>query len=252
MDELLKASKKAVIVANGPSLKDVPNEWLAKYTTFASNRVFLKEGFQPDYLAVFDIKMVYVCKLVNDILPSAHAAKHVYFSEDSWQYVEPVMGKKWNNVSILHWRNFQDDDGRILPIFSTNPLEAIVSGGTVTYGLMQLAAWKGYTELLCVGLDHSFTGPRGDHFSEEYNAPVKIPYERDYPTDIDGMLTLKEEFGTWIFSERHYQAKTEGFYKVAAAYYENMGGSIYNLTPESKLDVFPIMSIEEYEKRHGK
>ncbi len=250
---MVKSSKvsKAVIVCNGPSLEDIPNEWLEKYPTFASNRIFLKEGFQPDYLAIFDLKMVFTCKLVEDILPSAHAAKHVYFSEDAWPYIEPVMGKKWNNVSILHWKNFHSEDGTLLPVFSSSPLINIVSGGTVTYGLMQLAAWKGYNHLLCVGLDHSFTGPRGDHFSDEYNEPVNIPYAVDYPSDVDEILKTNRECGTWVFSERHYQVKTEGFYKVARSYYKNLGGQIYNLTPDSKLDVFPIMSIEEYEKQYG-
>ena len=38
-----------LIIGNGPSLNDVPLEFLHKYPSFGTNRIYLKEGFTPTY-----------------------------------------------------------------------------------------------------------------------------------------------------------------------------------------------------------
>ena len=40
-----------LIIGNGPSLKDVPIEFLHKYPTFGTNRIYLMDGFEPTYYA---------------------------------------------------------------------------------------------------------------------------------------------------------------------------------------------------------
>ena len=58
--------RTCLIVGNGPSLKDVPNTFLAKYPTFGSNRCYLK--FLPDYYASVNPLVIHQCKReINDM-----------------------------------------------------------------------------------------------------------------------------------------------------------------------------------------
>lgn len=230
--------KTAVIVCNGPSLADVPNEWLDKYTTFGCNRVFLKEGFIPTYLSIFDVKMVFNANSRDEAYNALQASEEGFISSDVGAYFHDAQMKKPDNVRVFNWKNLMSDDGRYLSAFSMNPENVVNSGGSVTYVNMQIAWWKGFRRLLCVGLDHNFTGPRGDHFTTEYNAGVGIPY-------AEGNSTPGEGAGNWFWNSEHFYEKTAAFYKVARQQFK---GEIYNLTPESALDpeILPIGSIDEW------
>ena len=230
--------KTAVIVCNGPSLADVPNDWLAQYTTYGANRVFLKEGFIATYLSVFDIKMVYKRESLDAVVEAFKHVKEGYVSPDVGRYFIDAQIKKPDNVRVFNWKNLTDEAGRYLAAFSLNPEHVVNSGGTVTYVNMQIAWWHGYRRLLCVGLDHNFTGPRGDHFTPDYNEGVGIPYAKGNKNSGMGA-------GKWYWNSKRYYEKTEAFYKIARAQFK---GEIYNLTPDTKLDseIFPVGSIDEW------
>lgn len=233
----------AVIVCNGPSLEDVPNEWLAKYTTFGANRIHLKEGFTPDFLSVFDIKMVHTPQLIEEIWPMMTTVRETYISVDVALYLAKVKDVRPDNIKVLTWKNIVDDEGQLMPGFSNDPMTLILSGGTITYVNIQLARWWGFKRLLMVGLDHNFTGPRGDHFHEDYNEGVGIPY-------AEGNLNKNKAevggAGNWYWNDETFYAKTRAFYIVASKHFETFGGEIINCTPDTKLDVFPVDTWENW------
>jgi len=72
-------SDTAVVICNGPSLADVPNDWLSKFTTFGANRVFLK--YSPDILTILDLKMVHNKLLQKEAQVGAAKSKEVFLSE---------------------------------------------------------------------------------------------------------------------------------------------------------------------------
>ena len=227
--------ERAVVIANGPSLKNVPNEWLDRFTTFGSNRVFLK--YIPTYLAIVDVKMVWTAKLRKEAWKVFPQCKGVFLSDDvATFFKEPLPA----NVTVSPWRNYYDDDKKLMPVFSAQPDKALVSGGTVTYVLFQLALWKGYKDLLIVGLNHTFRDPRGDHFDPKYNEDVGIPYERENTEDYG------RGPGKWFWSEEGFVLKTNGFYGVALEHFTKLGGSIINCTPDTKCPVFPIRDWRDY------
>ena len=216
--------KTCVIVANGPSLADVPNEWLHKYTTFASNRVFVKEGFNPTYLSIIDPIMTATPDLAQDVWPMMNAVEELYLSQETAKAFEKLP----SNTTVLPCIRLEEN-GRTWVTFSKDPTVATIVGHTVTYVMMQIAVWKGYERLLCVGLDHSFGGPRGDHVTKDYNKPG---------------LNYVQDWKNW------YQV-TRVYYAIARGYLESIGGEIINLTPDTKLDVFPIDTWENYEPEGG-
>ena len=235
--------KTAVIVANGPSLADVPNEWLEKYTTFAANRVHLKEGFLPTYLSIFDVKMVHTPELIDEVWPTMLAVKECYVSRDVALYLAQERDERPDNMKVLEWKNLVGDDGKLVLAFSNDPMQLIVSGGTITYVNIQLARWWGFDRLLIVGLDHDFSGPRGDHFHEDYNKGVGIPYAEG---NLDREKSKDGGAGNWFWDENMFYSKTRAFYAIASKQFETFGGEIINCTPDTKLDVFPVDTWENY------
>ena len=44
----------ALVIGNGPSLNDVPLEFLTRYKSFGTNRIYLLDGFTPTYYVAVD------------------------------------------------------------------------------------------------------------------------------------------------------------------------------------------------------
>ena len=229
-------SDTAVVICNGPSLADVPNDWLSKFTTFGANRVFLK--YSPDILTILDLKMVHNKLLQKEAQVGAAKSKEVFLSEVAAER----MGVP-ENATVLRWFNSTDAEGNLLPHFSVNPpASTLISGGTVTYGMLQLAFWKGFRKILIVGLNHTFRDPRGDHFTSEYNEQVRIPYERENVVPGE----YESSPGKWFWSEDNFVRKTDFFYQAAKTVFEQHGGEIINCTPDTKCKVFRVDDWRNY------
>ena len=209
-----------VIVANGPSLADVPNEWLHKYTTFAANRVYLKEGFNPTYLSILDPIMTATEELRQDVWPMMNEVDECYLSQDSAMTFRDIP----DNTTVLPCIRVKNGQGMTWLTFSKDPTIATIVGHTVTYAMMQVAVWKGFKRLLCVGLDHNFGRSEGDHFSVDYNKPD---------------LNYDQVWVNWYKIVRVY-------YGIARGYVESIGGEIINCTPKTDLDVFSIDTWENW------
>ena len=135
-----------VAIANGPSLADVPNEFLESYITFGVNKIWLK-GFAPTYYAATDPIM--------------------------GQYTIPIMNMRCREYFVLdrvckhqsglcRIRPVNDDRG---VVFSYDPLKWIsTKNGTVMFTVLHIAYLMGFTTVLLVGLDHS----GNEHFHPSY------------------------------------------------------------------------------------
>lgn len=235
--------KTCLVVANGPSLAEVPNSFLEKYTTFASNRIFLKEDFQPTYLTVVDPIQMRTPFLIKPIAACARGCKRWFISSDIYRLLAMFgLALTAPNISYLNWQNLKDDEGNVVVAFSDDPTQLVISGGTVTYVNMQLAFYMGFRRILLVGLDHDFLSSRGSHFHPDYNPGIQYK-ERSSSWNAEGSI-FDDEIE---FSQEGYCRKTEYFYRYAAAYFAEHGGEIINLTPKTALNTYPIMSVEEYE-----
>ena len=143
----------AVLIGNGPSLRNVPIQFLKNHITFGSNRVYL--FYEPTYYAVID--ELVVKNNFNDI----QALKCTKFVPE---------GK----LNGYHLRSL-DKTG-----FSYDITQGVWEGFTISYILLQLAYYMGFQTVLCVGLDHQyvyngkrkekqlFVGSDPNHFSPDY------------------------------------------------------------------------------------
>ena len=198
-----------VVIGNGPSLKDVPVDFLNKYPTFGSNRVYLL--FHPTY---------YAC--VNPLVLEQFADE---IAQIDYQAKFTRLGYGIPNSFPLQ--------SLILPCFSREPWLGVYEGFTVTYVLLQLAFFMGYKTVLLVGVDHRFEvsgspneqvvsqGADVNHFDPAYfGAGVK-----------------------WNLPDLERSARAYGMAKTV---FDNAGRKIVNLTPNTALDVFEKGELKDY------
>jgi hypothetical protein len=154
-----------VIIGNGPSLNRTDLSLLANETTFGLNRIYLmyeRLGFVPTYHVVVNALVVEQCA-------------------DELLRVPSPLFSTWPNRSHLASRSDAVFLQKVVgPLFSLDPRRGIWEGATVTYVAMQLAYFMGFSEVVLIGVDHSFatkgpahevvtsTGADPNHFDPGY------------------------------------------------------------------------------------
>lgn len=202
-----------VIIGNGPSLKSVPNSFLEKYTTFGSNRIYLKAGFTPTYYVAVNPLVIEQC--LDDIAEMDCSGKFI-----ASDYADRVPG----SFPLF---------SKPIPHFSMHPGVGIYEGHTVTYVAQQIAFFMGYKTALLVGVDHryEFTGAPNQEVISLGNDPNHFH---------DGY------FGEGFRWHNPDLAMSERAYRMARTAFEARGRRIINLTQDSALEVFERQSLEEW------
>jgi len=188
-----------IVIGNGPSLKDVSNEYLVTHHTFGSNRVYLK------YVPTF-----FVC--VNPL----------------------VIQQNWVDIASMNTEKFVREGSEIddayelhpisLPMFSYNPYKWLYEGHTVTFVSLQLAFFMGFHKVILVGVDHryKFEGKPNEERLMEDDDPNHFD-----PEYFKGMKWHNPDL-----------RRSEEAYMMAKEAYESDGREIINITRDSALEVF--------------
>jgi hypothetical protein len=194
--------KTCLIIGNGPSLADIPNEFLAKYPTFGSNRVYLK--YTPDYYAFCD--PLWIEHYIDEITKLECIEKWI-----RWEFAHLIpKAIPINNKAARRE-------------FSFEPRKWLHDGCTVTFVHLQLAFYHGFERVGLIGVDHHY-GYEGDPATLQKGKEA-AHFTPDY---YDDHVTY------W----RPNLERTTFSYKLARKAYEDAGRKVINLTPGSKLDVF--------------
>src|SRR6476660_2634480 len=136
----LHAGKRCFIVGNGPSLRQTDLSLLRNEITFGSNRIYLHGDFRPTY---------YVCS--NDLVVQQCAAdiekvsmpKFIgWHHRDSIRFTDDMVFL-WTRCGLRSW-------------FFTDLTEGCWEGSTVTMVAIQLAYYMGFSEVILIGVDHSY------------------------------------------------------------------------------------------------
>jgi hypothetical protein len=195
-----------IVVGNGPSLRNVPDEFLCTYPTFGTNRIYLR--FTPDYYVAINPLVIDNNRDEIDLLMCP-------------RFIRGGMGLG----------GYQLQRSSIAP-FSFEPLKWVHEGWTVTYVCLQLAYWMGFTTVLLVGVDHRYT------FNGKPNEKRRM--EGDDPNHFDPDYFRGQEWNNPDL------ARSEDYYEIARDVYAQAGRRIVNLTEGSALDVFEKGTIAEW------
>ncbi len=206
----LHKDETCLIIGNGPSLRNVPLDFLRKYKSFGTNRIYLLDGFTPNYY----------CS-VNPLVIQQ-------FSEDIAQIDAPKFlpaGYCFDDTCLP-----LNSSGIVM--FSQDASEWIYEGHTVTFVCMQIAFYMGFKTVLLVGVDHSFVfdGRPNEQRVMEGNDPNHF-----HPDYFRGRSWNNPDL-----------VRSEHAYKLARAAYEAHGGRIINLTPGTKEKVFEKGDLNDW------
>jgi len=211
------AGQRCVIVGNGPSLKTMDLSPLRSELTFGLNRgylLFRKLGFDTTYQVAINVHVVE-------------------------QFADEILAEPSTTFVSWHARGFLPRGHRAIltrplpgPRFSTNPAHGIWGGATVTFAALQLAYHLGFSEVVLIGVDHSFTtsGP----------AHRLITSTGDDPNHFDPTY-----FGKGVRWELPNLPLSEVAYRLARQAYEAAGRRIVDATVGGKLTVFPKARLDE-------
>ncbi len=214
------AGERCVIIGNGPSLNKMDLSLLKDEITFGLNRIYLGfDGwdFRPDYFVS-----------VNSLVLEQHAE----------EILEHIQAPKFISYHGLPYFPTDRDDVIFLqsldePIFSRQPSQGVWEGYTVTYVAMQMAYYLGFSEVILIGVDHSFVdqGPA--------NTEVVSKGE-------DQNHFAKDYFGKgarWHLPDLH---NSEMAYRLANFVYRSDNRQILDATVNGKLTVFPKVNYQEH------
>ncbi len=214
--------ERCFIIGNGPSLKSEDLERLKGEITFASNKIykiFDKTTWRPTFYMVVDpIVIEENVKDINLVKAKTKFTLKVY--------------KHLFNADIYFNNNLHKNKRGN---FSTNIMESLYSSGSVSYHLLQIAHYMGFSEVYLLGHDYNFKGA--------------ISKTKDL-SFLD-----KEDNSQHYFSEDYIradekkpgQAPEEIYIGMEKAKFvcEKSGKKIYNATRVSYLDVFETRDYDD-------
>jgi hypothetical protein len=206
-----------VIIGNGPSLNQTDLGLLAGERTFGLNRIYLmaeRLGKPPDFHVVVNALVVEQC------------------ADDLVQVPSPLF-TTWPNRRALQVHPDAVFLQRVVgPLFSLDPRRGIWEGATVTYVAMQLAYFMGFTEVLLVGVDHSF--------STQGPAHKVVTSQGADPNHFDPAY-----FGRGFRWQLPDLETSEIAYRLARRAFEADGRRIVDCTVGGALTVFPKADLGE-------
>lgn len=224
-------NNRAFVVATGPSLRVEDLELIKGNISFSCNKIYLAyelTDWRPEYYSVID-------RLV------AQNYSEVVSTLDSVKFFAGLTKQYFKNTDGIYWLKDLPSpviDGKRQSMFSTDIFNGTYGGYTVVYTLMQVAYFMGIKELFLLGLDFSFdksaTTGRITSAGEEIlvqNAEVNH-FHKDY----------RKKGEEWTIPRLDIQYDA---FRCAKETFEKDGRKIFNASRQTKLDVFPLVSLED-------
>lgn len=227
--EQYKGRKRCFLIGNGPSLNETDLAVLKDEVTFAVNGFFLKAAdleWKPTFYVVEDHLVAEDrASWINDFkgpikLFPAYLGYMFEASEDTIFYNHRP------RKSYPHGFDFSMEADKIT-----------YTGCTVTFSMMQLAAYLGFEEIYLIGVDASYAIPEDAKESKDYGVGV-LDMKSDDPNHFD-----PNYFGKGFRWHDPQVDKMIEAYAEARRTLEGTGQMIYNAGIGGQLEVFERRSF---------
>lgn len=224
--------RSCFIIGNGPSLRaeDLEKISAAGYVCFASNKIYKIYGitdWRPDYYACIDDDVFN--QNLQEILSEIECPKflHKRMKKAVARY-NRVMSDSANDIHYCsyRWRN----PPRFYPQVANT-----LSGGSVTFTLIELAWMMGFRDMYIIGCDHFYNA-----FTNIRDGQQKL--SSDSSTSNDYFIKNYMKPGE-IMRVGNLDRLTGG-YVIARNYVERHGGRIRNATRGGYLEVFERVDLD--------
>lgn len=219
--------QRCFILGNGPSLSIDDLEKLKNEITFASNRIykiFDKTGWRPTFFCMNDETVAEMDGVIDGI-NGIECEKKFALQEGYY-----IFRKFKGDTCFLHgWyqRKYLDHPG-----FSEDLVKGIYCIATVTYMMIQIARYMGFTEIYLMGLDNRYAYSRLRDGTIVKNEGI-VNYFGEKNIEISNTITA---VSTWEFDIA---------YEYAEEYSKTHGFRIYNATRGGFLENFERVDLDE-------
>ncbi|MGQ4665892.1 6-hydroxymethylpterin diphosphokinase MptE-like protein [Metabacillus halosaccharovorans] len=215
--------KRCFIIGNGPSLKPEDLDRLKGEITFASNKIykiFNKTYWRPTFYMVVD--PVVMEENLEDI---KYVEANKKFTLKGYKSMFSTADIYFNNNLHKNKRG----------TFSTNIMETLYSSGTVSFSMLQIAYYMGFSDVYLLGHDYNFNG-----------AVSKTKDLSFLNNDNNSQIYFTKDY-VRIDEKKAGQAPAEMYsgMEKAKLLFESSERNIYNATRVSYLDVFDMRNFDD-------
>lgn len=215
--------KRCFITCTGPSLTIGDLESLKNEYTFGMNSIALihdQTDWKPDFFGVQDIHVFkkiseFVKQDNNGIVFVPYSLKKKYNLPNHW-IAFPLCGAYHLYEMIFGPKYFAK--------YSDDCYVKVYDGYTITYSLIQIAVYMGFSEIYLLGCDCNYMGGK-QHFIET---------------------------GHYDPGAVHAAERTSAAYEIAKKYADQHGVKIFNATRGGKLELFPRKKLDDVLKQNEK
>lgn len=226
------AGRRAFVIGNGPSLRVEDLDRLRDEVTFAANRVHLafdRTAWRPTHYAVSDQLVLEADRAIIDGL-----------SLPSMVFPDRARGLIRARPGVIFYPDGYDkfdESSRVEAIrFSTRAYLGLHGGFSVLYPLLQLAFHTGVREAYLIGVDHSWSIPKGRGGPTVYGQALVNADERNH---FDPRYRGANE--QWSMPRtRCVEMALARAHQVYSAH----GGGVYNATRGGALEVLPRVDLD--------
>lgn len=234
--------KRCFIIGNGPSLTLSDLERLKGEITFACNSIyavyehtFWRPSFHCAWDNIFCKKMMSKKEDMKK-LTSECGAFFTTILGDGFQYREcEDIG---NLFFIKSEQAVSENTG--LPLFSEDCSKQIYSSGTVTYMMLQLAVYMGFSKIYLLGMDTSFSTER---FKDGKVVVKRMINHQNLIEENDEIFSksIMQKYGYTYIADIDLQMEA---YQSAQQYADSHKIKIYNATRGGKLEIFERVDFD--------
>ena len=226
------AGERVVIIGNGPSLNELDLSLLRGTATIGVNGIFYADDRLPEPLTYYVVEDTMV---VRDNLERIrqYRAGHRFFPS----IYREMIGEGPDTTFFMMNRGFyaSTSPAFCIPRFSTDPTQRVYAGQSVTLMNLQLAYFMGFSEVILIGMDFSYSVPE----SSEING-AHITSMEDDPNHFH-----PDYFGKGKVWKDPKLDRVLANYALAKQMYEADGRRIVNATPGGNLHLFERVSFTD-------
>jgi hypothetical protein len=208
---------RCVIIGNGPSLKQMDLSVLKDEFTFGLNRIYMmfeEWGFPTTFLVVINRTVL------NQFAPEISNIDALKFL--TWSHREKYTQAE--NTVFLPVSPWKKIDGKILRGSSTRL-------GLVTNQALELAFFLGFSEVILIGVDHSYVEKGLPGLTVVSKGPDQNHFHPDY-------------FGKGVIWQLPDYVAAEYAYDKIKNLFEEHGRHVLDATKGGKLQIFPKVDFE--------
>lgn len=237
----LHKGKRCFIIGNGPSLKIRDLERLDKEITFASNSIYAlykTTAWRPTYYCAND--KIFCDKMMSDkkdlkMLMDGCKVAFTSILGVGFKYRDDADMDRLCFVQLA-----ESNSKNQLPAFSTDCSERVYLGGTVTYVMLQLAAYMGFEQIYLLGMDFNYSVEQHKNGSITTNNICNHMKEMEAGHKMFDEL-IKKRYGVSYLADVDLQLAA---YQAARKYADANDIKIYNATRGGKLEVFERVNFD--------